>query len=68
MKFSTDVILILIILRCHMFSSGRKTRSKRFTDVRNEFMELFVICFNEGREEKNNNEKKRKKKKKYGRE
>jgi len=35
-----------------MFSSGRKTRSKRFTDVRNEFMELFVICFNEGRKVK----------------
>ena len=52
MKFSSDLILILIILRCHMFSSGRKTRSKRFTDVRNEFMELFVICFNEGRKVK----------------
>ena len=48
MKFSTDVILILIILRCHMFSSGSKTRSKRFTDVRNEYMELFVVCLMKG--------------------
>jgi hypothetical protein len=35
-----------------MFSLERKTRSKRFTDVRNDFMELFVICFNEGRKVK----------------
>jgi hypothetical protein len=35
-----------------MFSSERKTRSERFTDVRNDFMELFVICFNEGRKVK----------------
>jgi hypothetical protein len=26
-----------------MFSSERKARSKRFTDVRNDFMELFVL-------------------------
>ena len=35
-----------------MLSSGRKTRSKRFTGVRNEFIELFVICFNNGRKVK----------------
>jgi hypothetical protein len=35
-----------------MFNSGRKTRSKRFTGVRNEFIELFVIRCNEGRKVK----------------
>jgi hypothetical protein len=44
-----------------MFSSGRKTRSKRFTDVRNEFIELFVIRCNEGRKVKYKTNKKIKK-------